>query len=178
MMSLQASGERDEQGAHYAGCQWQSTHTLHQLLLLAPPESAHMRGPSALPGAAPAGADVLFVAILDTKEVAAAISEAGLNKAQLAAAVEEGRGSGKVDSATAGERRCRRLLRYGASLFLARCNPITPHRRAACLPVLLLLLPLLLPPSFPLDMVRGRFAHGPAACKLQIARHRQAAHVA
>ena len=51
--------------------------------------------------ALPTGADVLFLALLDTKELTAALSEAGLNKAQVAAAVEEGRGSARVDSATA-----------------------------------------------------------------------------
>ncbi|KAL4440691.1 hypothetical protein ABPG77_000400 [Micractinium sp. CCAP 211/92] len=61
------------------------------------------------------GADVLFLAILDTKDVGAALSEAGLNKAQLASAVEEGRGSGHVDSATA-DTQFDALGKYGIDL--------------------------------------------------------------
>lgn len=61
------------------------------------------------------GADVLFLALLDTKDVSAALSEAGLNKTQLAAAVEEGRGSGHVDSATA-DAQFDALGKYGIDL--------------------------------------------------------------
>ncbi|KAL4457526.1 hypothetical protein ABPG75_012391 [Micractinium tetrahymenae] len=61
------------------------------------------------------GADVLFLAILDTKDVSTALSEAGLNKAQLAAAVEEGRGTGKVNSATA-DTQFDALGKYGIDL--------------------------------------------------------------
>ena len=63
----------------------------------------------------PAGADVLFLAILDAREVAAALGEAGLNKAQLAAAVEEGRGAAHVDSATA-DTQFEALTKYGIDL--------------------------------------------------------------
>ncbi|PSC72780.1 chaperone 1 [Micractinium conductrix] len=61
------------------------------------------------------GADVLFLALLDTKELTAALSEAGLNKAQVAAAVEEGRGSARVDSATA-DTQFDALGKYGIDL--------------------------------------------------------------
>ncbi|EFN58888.1 hypothetical protein CHLNCDRAFT_56016 [Chlorella variabilis] len=61
------------------------------------------------------GADVLFLAILDAREVAAALGEAGLNKAQLAAAVEEGRGAAHVDSATA-DTQFEALTKYGIDL--------------------------------------------------------------
>ena len=72
----------------------------------------------------PAGADVLFLAILDTKEVAAALGEAGINKAQLAAAVEEGRGSARVDSATA-DTQFEALSKYGIDLT-ARAAELDP----------------------------------------------------
>lgn len=62
-------------------------HTFYHISTRAPPTAA--------------GADVLFVAILETKEVSAALAEAGINAKQLASAVEEGRGSIRVDSATA-----------------------------------------------------------------------------
>lgn len=39
--------------------------------------------------------------MLETKEVSGALAEAGINAKQLASAVEEGRGSAHVDSATA-----------------------------------------------------------------------------
>ncbi|KAI7843936.1 hypothetical protein COHA_002475 [Chlorella ohadii] len=61
------------------------------------------------------GADVLFVAILETKEVSAALAEAGINAKQLASAVEEGRGSMHVDSATA-DTQFDALTKYGIDL--------------------------------------------------------------
>lgn len=44
--------------------------------------------------------DVLLLALLDSKEVAAALQESGLSKSQLEAAIEETRGHTNVDSAT------------------------------------------------------------------------------
>jgi hypothetical protein len=41
----------------------------------------------------------MFLAILDSKDVSNALAEAGINKAQLAAAVEESRGSMQVGAA-------------------------------------------------------------------------------
>ena len=67
---------------------------------------------------------MLFLAILDTKEVAAALGEAGVNKAQLAAAVEEGRGSAHVDSATA-DTQFDALSKYGIDLT-ARAAELDP----------------------------------------------------
>lgn len=64
-------------------------------------QAAHHRFISTRGPPTAAGADVLFVAILETKEVSAALAEAGINAKQLASAVEEGRGSIRVDSATA-----------------------------------------------------------------------------
>ncbi|PRW56139.1 chaperone 1 [Chlorella sorokiniana] len=61
------------------------------------------------------GADVLFVAILETKEVSSALAEAGINAKQLASAVEEGRGSMHVDSATA-DTQFEALTKYGIDL--------------------------------------------------------------
>lgn len=58
---------------------------------------------------------MLFRAVLDSKEVAAALAEAGVNRAQLAAAVEEGRGSMQVDSATA-DTQFDALAKYGIDL--------------------------------------------------------------
>lgn len=74
---------------------------------------------------------MLFLAILETKDVAAALSEAGLNKAQLASAVEEGRGSGHVDSATAGEER---VAGYAAAAVLAQaaCLSYSPSCFISC----------------------------------------------
>ncbi len=74
--------------------------------------------------AAAAGADVLFLAILDCKDVAGALSEAGINKAQLASAVEEGRGSMHVDSATA-DTQFDALSKYGIDLT-ARAAELDP----------------------------------------------------
>lgn len=73
----------------------------------------------------PAGADVLFQAILDSKEVAKALEEAGVNKAQLAAAVEEKRGAGNVDSATA-DQQWDALSKYGVDLTAnaAKLDPV------------------------------------------------------
>ncbi|KAI3436547.1 hypothetical protein D9Q98_005963 [Chlorella vulgaris] len=61
------------------------------------------------------GADMLFLSILDNKDIAAALAEAGVNKAQLAAAVQEGRGTAQVDSATA-DTQFEALTKYGIDL--------------------------------------------------------------
>ena len=61
------------------------------------------------------GADVLFLALLDSKEMGAALSEAGANKSQVAAAVEAGRGTARVDSATA-DTQFEALAKYGVDL--------------------------------------------------------------
>ncbi len=63
---------------------------------------------------------MLFVAILETKEVSAALAEAGINAKQLASAVEEGRGSMHVDSATA-DTQVRFCVGAGYMLRLAGC---------------------------------------------------------
>ena len=58
---------------------------------------------------------MLFLAVIDAKDVAAALAEAGVNKAQLAAAVEQQRGTAKVDSATA-DAQFEALSKYGIDL--------------------------------------------------------------
>jgi ATP-dependent Clp protease ATP-binding subunit ClpB len=58
---------------------------------------------------------MLFLSILDNKDIAAALAEAGVNKAQLAAAVQEGRGTAQVDSATA-DTQFEALTKYGIDL--------------------------------------------------------------
>eukprot|EP00887_Chlorella_sp_A99_P002690 scaffold6.g2690.t1 len=71
------------------------------------------------------GADVLFAAVLDAKEVSKAVEEAGLNKAALVAAIEEQRGSGTVDSATA-DQQFDALNKYGVDLTAnaAKLDPV------------------------------------------------------
>lgn len=58
---------------------------------------------------------MLFLAVLDSRDVASALAEAGINKAQLAAAVEESRGGAAVDSATA-DMQFEALSKYGVDL--------------------------------------------------------------
>lgn len=53
----------------------------------------HPPAPAQTPILNPPGADVLFLAVLGSKDVQAALAEAGVNKVQLAAAVEERRGT-------------------------------------------------------------------------------------
>lgn len=59
----------------------------------------------------------------------AALSEAGVNKAQLAAAVEEGRGGATVDSATA-DLQFEALSKYGIDLTAkaAELDPVIGER--------------------------------------------------
>jgi len=61
------------------------------------------------------GADVLPIAISDTRDVSKALEEAGLSKSQLAAALDESRGSRKVDSQTA-DAQFDALAKYGVDL--------------------------------------------------------------
>lgn len=61
------------------------------------------------------GADVLLTALLDAKDVAKALEESGVHKAQLVSALEEGRGARTVDSATA-DTQFDALAKYGIDL--------------------------------------------------------------
>ncbi|KAK9810143.1 hypothetical protein WJX72_005514 [[Myrmecia] bisecta] len=71
------------------------------------------------------GVDTLLLAVLQDKTVAECLSEAGLSASQLARAVEELRGSAKVDSPTA-EDNFQALLKYGTDLTAnaARLDPV------------------------------------------------------
>lgn len=61
------------------------------------------------------GADILLTALLDAKEVSKALEESGVPKAMLITALEEGRGSRNVDSATA-DAQFDALAKYGIDL--------------------------------------------------------------
>ena len=71
------------------------------------------------------GVDTLLLAVLDSKDVAACLAEAGVQKAQLANAVEEMRAAGAhVDSAT-GDQQFDALCKYGQDLT-ARAAALDP----------------------------------------------------
>ena len=71
------------------------------------------------------GVDTLLLAVLDSKDVAACLAEAGVQKAQLANAVEEMRAAGAhVDSAT-GDQQFDALSKYGQDLT-ARAAALDP----------------------------------------------------
>lgn len=61
------------------------------------------------------GVDHLLLATLEAKDVAACLQEAGVARAQLAAAVTALRGTGRVDTES-GDQQFEALLRYGQSL--------------------------------------------------------------
>jgi ATP-dependent Clp protease ATP-binding subunit ClpB len=58
---------------------------------------------------------MLLLAVLDTKEVSAALQEAGIPKSALERAIEDSRGSANVDSATA-DAQFEALKKYGVDL--------------------------------------------------------------
>jgi ATP-dependent Clp protease ATP-binding subunit ClpB len=71
------------------------------------------------------GVDVLFTALLESKDVAEALADAGVARAQLASAIAALRGSGATTDSASGDQQFEALSKYGQDLT-ARAAALDP----------------------------------------------------